>query len=100
MSGDLLFRGHLSDYPFYNAEGHFKSIINIENITLKYNEEWPSIDNFSAEIVLNNDDLTISSRSGNLYDAKINKLSAEIKNYNKGNNLLNITGSLEGHITT
>ena len=97
LSGDLLFRGHLSDYPFYNAEGHFKSIINIENITLKYNEEWPSIDNFSAEIVLNNDDLTISSRSGNLYDAKINKLSAEIKNYNKGNNLLNITGSLEGH---
>ena len=97
LSGDLLFRGHLSDFPFYNAEGHFKSIINIENVTLKYNKKWPAINDFSAEIILNNDDLTISSRSGHLYDAKINKLSAKIKNYSKGNNLLNITGSLDGH---
>ncbi len=97
LSGDLLFHGYLSDYPFDNAEGHFKALINIENTTLEYNERWPAIDNFTAEIILNNDDLTILSHSGYIFDAKINDLSGEIKNLSKGNHLLNITGSLNGH---
>lgn len=97
LSGDLLFHGHLNDYPFDNAEGHSKALINIENTTLEYNEEWPAIDNFTAEIILNNDDLTILSRSGYIFDAKINDITGEIKNLSKGNHLLNITGSLNGH---
>ena len=97
LSGDLLFHGYLSDYPFDNAEGHFKTLINIENTTLEYNKKWPAIDNFTAEIILNNDDLTILSSSGYIFDAKIDDLSGEIKNLSKGNHLLNVTGSLNGH---
>lgn len=97
LSGDLLFHGYLSDYPFDNAEGHFKALINIENTTVEYNQKWPAIDNFTAEIILNNDDLSVLSRSGYIFDAKINDLSGEIKNLSKGNHLLNITGSLNGH---
>lgn len=97
LSGDLLFHGYLSDYPFDNAEGNFKALINIENTTLEYNEKWPAIDNFTAEIILNNDDLTILSRSGYIFDAKIDDLSGVIKNLSKGNHLLNVTGSLSGH---
>ncbi len=97
LSGDLIFHGHLQDYPFNNAEGHFKTLINIENITLDYNEKWPPIDNLTAELVIDNDDLTLSSRSGYIFDAEINKLSAEIKDLTKSKRLLNITGSLHGH---
>ena len=97
LSGDLLFHGYISDYPFDNAEGHFKTLINIENTTIEYNENWPAIDNFTAEIILNNDDLTILSRSGYIFDAKINDFSGEINNLSKGNHLLNVTGSLTGH---
>ena len=99
LSGDLLFHGYLNDYPFNNAEGNFKTLINIENTTLEYNPNWPAIDNFTAEIILNNDDLTILSRSGYIFDAKIDDLSGEIKNLSKGNHLLNVTGSLSGHTT-
>jgi len=97
LSGDVLFHGYFSDYPFSNAEGNFKALINIENTTIEYNEEWPAIDNFTAEIILNNDDLTILSRSGYIFDAKIDDLSGEIKNLSKDDYLINITGSLNGH---
>jgi uncharacterized protein (TIGR02099 family) len=97
LSGDLIFHGHLSDYPFDNAEGHFKTLINIENTTLEYNPKWPAIDNFTAEIILNNDDLTVLSHSGYIFDAKINDLSGKIENLSAGDHRLNITGSLNGH---
>jgi uncharacterized protein (TIGR02099 family) len=97
LSGDLIFHGYLKDYPFDNSEGHFKALINIDNMTLDYNETWPAIDNFTAELVLNNDDLTILSRSGYIFDAKINDLSGGIENLGKGNHRLNILGSLNGH---
>tara|TARA_R110002074_G_scaffold402329_1_gene607443 strand:+ start:175312 stop:179175 length:3864 start_codon:yes stop_codon:yes gene_type:complete len=97
LSGDLLFHGHSSDYPFDNAEGRLKALINIENTTLEYNEKWPAIDNFTAEIILNNDDLTIASHSGYIFDAKIDDLKGEIRNLSKGNHQLNIAGSLDGH---
>lgn len=97
LSSDLIFHGYLNDYPFNNAEGNFKAIFNIENMTLDYNEQWPAIDNFTAEIVINNDDLTIASRSGYIFDAKIDELSAEIKDLGYAKHRLNITGSLTGH---
>ncbi len=97
LSGDLLFHGYLSDYPFNNAEGHFKTLINIENTTLEYNEKWPVIDNLTAELIINNDDLTITSPSAYIFDAKIDNISAEIKNLGGNNNHMDITGSLAGH---
>lgn len=97
LSGDLLFHGYLSDYPFENAEGNFKALINIENTTLEYNEKWPAIDNLTAELIINNDDLTITSPSAYIFDAKINNISAEIKNLGDNNKQMDITGSLTGH---
>lgn len=97
LSGDLIFHGYLSDYPFNNAEGHSKALINIENTTLEYNKKWPTIDNFTAEIILNNDDLTVLSHSGYIFDAKIEDLSGKIDNLSRGNHKLNIIGSLNGH---
>ncbi len=97
LSGDLLFHGYLSDYPFDNAEGNFKTLINIENATLEYNEIWPAIDNFTAEIILNNDDLTVLSHSGYIFNAKINDLTGEIKNISRGNHKLDFAVSLKGH---
>ena len=95
LSGDLLFHGYLSDYPFDNAEGNFKTLINIENATLEYNEIWPAIDNFTAEIILNNDDLTVLSHSGYIFNAKINDLTGEIKNISRGNHKLDFAVSLK-----
>lgn len=97
LSSDLIFHGYLNDYPFNNAEGNFKAIFNIENTTLDYNELWPAIDNFTAEIIINNDDLSISSRSGYIFDAKINALSAEIEDLTSAEHRLNMIGSLTGH---
>ncbi len=97
LSSDLIFHGYLNDYPFNDSEGNFKAIFNIENTTLDYNEQWPAIDNFTAEIIINNDDLSVSSRSGYIFDAKINALSAEIKDLRNDEHRLKITGSLTGH---
>jgi len=97
LSGDLIYRGNLSNFPFKNSEGNFKAILNIGNVTLDYNEGWPPIDKLTAEVVINNDDLTVSSNSGYIFNAKINDISAEIKNLSKGNHHVIVNGSINGH---
>lgn len=97
LSTDLIFHGYLADYPFHNAEGHFKTIMNIENVTLEYNEKWPAVDNLTAELVLENDTLTMPSATGYIFDAKINELRGEIKDLSKDDHLLHMVGSLNGH---
>lgn len=97
LSTDVIFHGYLNDYPFKNAEGHFKTIMNIDNITLDYNEEWPVIDNFTAELVIENDVLKMQSRTGKIFDATINSLTGEIRDLSKTNRHLVLDGSLNGH---
>ncbi len=97
LPSDLIFRGYLKDYPFKESEGHLKAIINIADTTLDYNEKWPAIDNFTAEIILNNDNLKVLSHSGYIFNAKINDLTAEIKTLATAKREIDISGRLNGH---
>jgi uncharacterized protein (TIGR02099 family) len=97
LSGDIIYRGHLTNFPFNNSEGNFKAILNIGDATLDYLEDWPPVDDLTAEVVIDNDDLTISSNSGYIFDAKIKDVSAEIKNLSKGNHHVIVNGSINGH---
>jgi len=97
LSGDLIYRGHLTNFPFNNSEGNFKAIFNIDNATLDYLNGWPPIDDLTAEVIIDNDNLTISSNSGYIFDAKINNVSADIKNLSKGDYHVIVDGSINGH---
>lgn len=97
LSGHLIYRGNTADFPFKNSEGNFKALLNIENATLEYNEAWPPIDNLNAEVILENDDLFVSSNYGYIFDAQINEITAEVKNISSPEHHVIVNGSLSGH---
>ncbi|MCG8380277.1 MAG: hypothetical protein MI865_12505, partial [Proteobacteria bacterium] len=98
-SGDLILRGNFSDFPFKKSEGHFKSILNISNATLEYNEGWPPIDNLDVEVIFENDDLFVTSNSGHIFDAKIENITAKVNGLSKvGNDFrIYVNSSIIGH---
>ena len=96
LSGDLVFRGNVDDYPFENAEGNFKAILNIADVTLDYHQGWPPVDNFTAEVIMENNDLHIASNSGYIFDANINHLSAQIKNMGEQDAHIIVSSKLSG----
>jgi uncharacterized protein (TIGR02099 family) len=97
LSGDLIYRGNTENFPFKNSEGNFKTILNVENVTLDYLDGWPPIDNLDAEILIDNDDLFALSKSGYIFDAKINKVTANIKNLSHKEHHVKIDWSVTGH---
>jgi uncharacterized protein (TIGR02099 family) len=97
LSGDLIFHGYTTNFPFNNSEGNFKTILNIENATLDYSEGWPPIDNITAEVIIDNDDLYVSSNSAYVFDASIINCEANIKQLGADNPHLLISGKAMGH---
>jgi len=97
LSGDIIFRGNTTDFPFNNSEGTFKTILNVENVTLDYSEGWPPVDNITAEVIIDNDNLYVDSKSAAIFDATIHGFTANVKNMGAGNPDLIINGSASGH---
>lgn len=99
LYGDLIFRGHLADYPFNNAEGNFKALLSISNATLEYDADWPPLDKLDAEVVFDNDDLYIASNSGLLFDARLQRVNARIKNISRDDPRVLVEALVSGHTT-
>ncbi len=97
LSADMLFRGYLNDFPFDNEEGHFKAILNIENAILEYRKNWPAVDNLTAEVIINNNNLRVTSNSAYIFDAKINSIKAEISDMGEQHLHVLVDSKLSGH---
>jgi uncharacterized protein (TIGR02099 family) len=97
LSADLIFHGQANDFPFNNSEGNFKAILNVENATFDYTDGWPPIDKLTAEVIVDNDDLYVSSHSGYVFDATIDKFTANIIDLGQDNPHVVINGTIDGH---
>lgn len=96
-SGDLIFRGKANAFPFSDGQGTFKALLNIADATINYKEGWPYVDKLTAEIIMNNDDISISATNGYVFDANINQVSAHIHDISRGKQRITIDGTLSGH---
>ncbi len=90
----MIFRGHISDFPFDGNDGRFKLIADTSNATLDYSNVWPPIDNIEAEIIIDGREMKTNFRHGEIFDADITKGSATIVDLLSKNK----TVVLEGHI--
>jgi uncharacterized protein (TIGR02099 family) len=97
LSGDLIFRGNTADYPFNNSEGNFKAILNVDNAIFDYADNWPPVDKLTAEIIIDNDDVYVSSTSGYIFDATIDGFTANIVNMTHDDSHILVNGSVDGH---
>lgn len=78
LYGDLVFHGHAADFPFENSEGNFKAILNIENATIDYNKKWPPMDQLTADVIIDGNDLTLLSNFATIFDASVNDLTVKV----------------------
>ncbi len=96
-SGDLVFRGKANAFPFRDDQGTFKALLNIADATINYEEGWPYVDKLTAEVIMDNDDISITASSGYVFDAHIDRVSAHIHDISRGEQHITIDGDLSGH---
>lgn len=74
----VLLNGPLTSFPFNHHEGIFVVDAELEQATFKFDEQWPSITNFSANLNFTNNSMLITGRSGELSGLDVNGVQAAI----------------------
>ena len=65
-------RGDLRDFPFTDpARGQFLITARVERGVLRYDEDWPRIENIEGELQFERDGMTIVGRSGTILGTRI-----------------------------
>ncbi|MFT5350362.1 MAG: hypothetical protein ACI9MF_001179, partial [Gammaproteobacteria bacterium] len=77
-SASVLFRGHISDFPFDSHNGRFKLIADATDVTLDYSPSWPPVDNIDAEIIIDGREMQANIRHGEIFEASIPSAKASI----------------------
>ncbi len=75
----VLFNGPLNKFPFHQNEGIFSVNAELSNSVFKFDESWPAIKAFEANLNFTNNSMLITGRSGFLEGVKVKGVTAEIK---------------------
>ncbi len=83
VSGELsqavvLFNGPLARFPFEDHSGIFVVDAELTKSTFLFDEDWPAIENFSANLNFTNNSMLITGRSGSLTGLDVTGVSAGI----------------------
>ena len=92
----MVLRGDLDDFPFDAGDGQFKLDARFNQVTLAYDEKWPSVRNVSGDISIDQETLSIHVPSASLYQAGIQNVHARIADLFAEDHDLTITGHAEG----
>ncbi|MDX2369919.1 MAG: YhdP family protein, partial [Colwellia sp.] len=74
----VLFNGPLASFPFNDNEGVFVVDAELEDATFKFDEQWPAITDFLANLNFTNNSMLITGRSGSLSGLDVNGVQAAI----------------------
>lgn len=74
----VLFNGPLAKFPFNDNTGVFIVDAELEDATFEFDDEWPSITSFSANLNFTNNSMLITGRSGRLAGLDVNGVQAAI----------------------
>ena len=91
--GGFLFHGAFQDYPFAGGEGVMQALFDIENATLQYMPDWPTLENLKASVHFNNRSLHIDQARGTIMNADIYDTRLHIADLEKAH--LDIQGKVK-----
>ncbi len=74
----VLLNGPLARFPFNNNEGVFVVDAELTDATFKFEEQWPAIKSFAANLNFTNNSMLITGRSGSLVGLDVNGVQAAI----------------------
>lgn len=95
-AAEIVFRGWLADYPFQDNEGVFEGYATVNQVTLDYDPRWPPVEAMDAEIIIQDDTLTINASSANFDGIVISEASAVVENLTTTN--IKKSMLINGHI--
>jgi uncharacterized protein (TIGR02099 family) len=78
ISGTVIFRGHLKDFPFDHKEGVFIVDSDVHDLDFQYARRWPMIHDMNGRLIFENRSMSCSARSGKIQEVSITSAQAEI----------------------
>jgi len=79
--GGYQFYGYLDDAPFRRSEGVSLASFDVTGVDLSYLENWPNINNISANLRFENDTMLLKASEAELFDSKIEETVVYIDNF-------------------
>ena len=95
--GNLLFYGHLSDFPFAGGQGVFETLFEVDQLELAYHTEWPRLTELGGEVLFLQGGLQVDLHRGESNKVKINQAKVTIPALGESEHLL-VQGKLETEI--
>jgi len=77
-SGQLIWQGALTDFPFDKNQGIFKAQLKLENSRFEFQPNWPAADDIDLTLTFENRALYFSSQHASLMQAELLNLEAKI----------------------
>jgi uncharacterized protein (TIGR02099 family) len=95
--GDALVYGELDQFPFYEGQGVFEVLYNMEDVELHYNSEWPNATNLDASVLFLKNGVTIDLSHADVDNLVIKQARIEIPSFSLSDHAL-VQGHIEGNI--
>ncbi len=93
ISGDYLFYGELDDFPFRGNEGISIADLDVENLSIDYLNNWPTVKDVAANIRFKNDAMHARLHKGQVLNSRILNANVIIDNFVKPK--LSINGQMD-----
>lgn len=95
--GGMLFYGHPAEFPFAEGQGVFETLFTVDQLTLAYHPQWPSVTNMNAEVLFLKNSLQVLVNHAQTEQLKVKQANVSIPDFDHSPELL-IVGTLEGDI--
>lgn len=94
--GGYQFYGYLSDAPFRLSEGISLAVFDAKDVDLTYLENWPDVNNISANLRFENDTMLIKANKAELFDSEVVEAVVYIDNFISPT--LDVKGKINGQL--
>lgn len=95
--GKVLVYGELDDFPFVDNKGVFEVLYQMEGVEFQYDEDWPHLQQLSAQVLLLKNGITINLTHAEVNDLVVKQAILEIPSF-ATSDYLSVQGTIEGDI--
>ncbi|WP_016955126.1 YhdP family protein [Catenovulum agarivorans] len=90
LGGQLIFQGHLNDFPYKQAQGIFHTRVHTNKVNFAFQPDWPSLTETQLQLDFKNSALFMQSEQARLLDVSVSKVQAYIDDLGSKQALLTI----------
>ncbi len=90
----ILLRGNMRAFPFHKQAGVFQTQVNVENGVLEYKKDWPQLEEVQAKVLIDKDQINITSQHATTLNSKVKKVDIKIESFLRS--ILQLRGTVDG----